>query len=332
MTENTQGRRVIARPDGRVEVESFVPRAPGPGEVLIRTEVTLISAGTELGLLDQPRSEDFCPGYSNVGRIVALGPGVTGVRKGDRVLSLGPHASHVTAPVRPETLAAVPEGLSSEEAAFGVLASVAAHGVRKARPELGEHVLLTGLGLVGQLALQYAALTGCETLTAADLSASRLARACEITNCRTVQPPVESIATAMERVTGGAGFDCSIEASGYPAVLPEIFDCMRLGGRVVLLGSIWHRKVELDLMGFHEKELVLLSAHQPKCPTVWTPGFPWTQGYNRAQSLRMMLDGRLKVRPLITHILPFSEAARAYHLLRADPDHALGVLLDFRTS
>jgi threonine dehydrogenase-like Zn-dependent dehydrogenase len=216
-----------------------------------------------------------------------------------------------------------------EEATFGVLGSVAAHGVRRARIELGEYVAVTGMGLVGQLALQLVAQTGCEALVAVDLSQARLQLAARHGATHTRNPRTEDLAGAVEQITGGRGLDCIIEASGYPDLLPTLFDTARIGGRVLLLGSIWHRKVEVDFMPFHLKELTLLGVHQPKCPTVPTPYFPWTQAYNRRQILKMIGDGRLRVRPLITHVLPFTAAAEAYRLLRDEKDRALGVVLGF---
>lgn len=322
------GYRVIAQPDRRIEIERFEPTPPGVGEVMIETEVTLISAGTELAMLAEEHGP-FCPGYSNVGRIVAVGEGVEGVGIGDRVLSLGCHASHVTVSAAPASIVRVPDSVSPEEAAFGVLGSVSAHGVRKARLEMGEHVLVTGMGVVGQLALQFAARAGCETLIASDLSDRRLAIAHDQTGAATLNPTTANMAAEIERITEGSGLDCIIEASGYPDHLPALFDMARIGGRIVLLGSIWHRTVEVDFMPFHLKELTLIGAHQPKCPTVATPAFPWTQQYNRAQTLKMIGDGRLNVRRLITHILPYTEAAEGYRLLREERDRALGVVLDY---
>lgn len=322
------GSRVVARSDGHIAIESFETRPPGPGEVMIATEVTLISAGTELAMLAEEHGS-FCPGYSNVGRIIALGDGVEGVSIGDRALSLGCHASHVTVSSAPASVMPVPEGVSPEEATFGVLGSVSAHGVRKARLEMGEHVLVAGMGVVGQLALQFAAQAGCETLIASDLSDRRLSLARELTGATVLNPTACDMAAEVQRITEGRGLDCIIEASGYPDHLPALFDMARIGGRIVLLGSIWHRTVEVDFMPFHLKELTLIGAHQPKCPTVATPAFPWTQQYNRAQTLKMIADGRLKVRPLITHRLPYTEAAEAYRLLREERDSALGVVLTY---
>src|SRR3954470_8715007 len=108
MAVRAAGRRVVVRPDNRVETESFTPRPPQPGEVLIETLYTLISAGTELGVQENARTEDVFPGYSNVGRILALGEGVTDYSVGDVVLALGNHATHVTLSAAPAVIAPVP--------------------------------------------------------------------------------------------------------------------------------------------------------------------------------------------------------------------------------
>ena len=80
-------------------------------------------------------------------------------------------------------------------------------------------------------------------------------------------------------------------------------------------------------MDFHLKELTLVGCHQPKCPTVATPAFPWTQQYNRRQILKMIERSELNVNRLITHRLPYTEAAEAYRLLRDERDKSLGVVL-----
>jgi L-iditol 2-dehydrogenase len=324
------GQQVIVTPDNRISTETYAIQAPEPDEVLVETICTLISAGTELGTQEQVRGHDFTPGYSNVGRILAVGADAKEYRVGDRVLSLAPHASHVISSTAPHSLRPIPDGVTDAEATFGVLGSVAMHGVRKARIELGEHVLVTGMGLVGQLVLRLVTGSGAETLTAVDLVDERLARAEAGGALHTVNPRTTDLKTTVDQVTQDRGLDVVIEASGYPDVLPQAFDLCRIGGRIILLGSIWHRKVEIDFMDFHEKELVLMGCHQPKCPIHPTATFPWTQQYNRGQILTMIADGRLDVRSLITHHLPFTEAKKGYRLLQKEQDQALGVVLQWQ--
>lgn len=321
------GTQVVVRPDNSVGTRTTEVRTPGRGEVLVETVCTLISAGTELGTQEQGRTEDFTPGYSNTGRIIEIGEGVEGYEIGDRVLSLGSHASHVTVSAAPQSLAKLPETVSFEDGTFGVLGSVSMHGVRKARIELGEFACITGMGLVGQLALQLASRTGAEVLVAVDLSDPRLEVAKASGATHALNPSRCDLSAEIESITEGPGLDVTIEASGYPELLPIAFDMARIGGRIMALGSIWHRKIEVDFMDFHLKELTLVGCHQPKCPTVATPAFPWTQQYNRRQILRMIERDEIDVSRLITHRVPYTEAGEAYRLLRDERDKSLGAIL-----
>ena len=325
------GHRLLVRPDNTVEIGTFEVDLPSSQQVLIETDSTLISAGTELGTQEQDRQQPFTPGYSNAGRILALGDGVEGYQAGDRVLSLGHHASHVTVSDAPQSLVKLPDGASFAAGTFGVLGSVSIHGVRKAKLEFGERLMITGMGVVGQLALQLAKLTGCDQAIAVDLIDQRLEKADISGATHILNPTTWDLKSQVQQLTEGRGLDVVIEASGYPDLLPELFDLMRIGGRIVLLGSIWHRKVELDLMPFHEKELVMIGAHQPKCPTTPTAIFPWTQQYNRAQILKYICQGTLNVDHLISHQLPYTEAETAYRLLRDQRDQSLGVILKWGT-
>src|SRR5690349_24418734 len=96
-----EGKRVCWPEPGRVTLESFTVPEPGPGEVVLQTEVTLISPGTERAFFleltnAKPRRYPYYPGYCNIGRVIALGEGTEkSLRVGDRVASAGNHASHV---------------------------------------------------------------------------------------------------------------------------------------------------------------------------------------------------------------------------------------------
>ena len=324
------GRRIAVTPENQVEIEEFAVPQPGRGQALIRTVSSLISAGTELGTQEQERSENIHTGYSNAGEIIAVGEGAEGYQVGDRVLTLGQHATHVVASTQPHAMAKVPDDVSFDEASFGVLGSISMHGVRKAALDMGEFLAITGMGLVGQLALQLAAQNGCEALIAIDPCEARLETAARMGATHTLNPDEPGLKSEVNVITRGRGLDVTIEASGYPQALLYIFDLSRIGGRIVQLGSIWHRTIEVDFMDFHLKELTLMGCHQPKCPVDETMYFPWTQQYNRRQILRMISDKRLNVNALVSHKLPYHEAGEAYRLLRDEKNKALGVILDWR--
>src|SRR6478672_4205442 len=101
----TTAQRVVMPRPYEVTIESFEVPAPGPGQVLVETQASAISPGTELAVytgihqwLNDPTRTwprfPFVPGYSGVGRIAAVGAGVEGLAEGDRVIWDARHESH----------------------------------------------------------------------------------------------------------------------------------------------------------------------------------------------------------------------------------------------
>ena len=95
------GQRIVVETTGKIRIESFELPRPGPRDILVRTRLTQVSAGTEVNAIRARRSgaplgevADLPLGYTSVGTVEAAGPEVTGLAPGDRVLGAGPHASH----------------------------------------------------------------------------------------------------------------------------------------------------------------------------------------------------------------------------------------------
>ncbi|HEU0302741.1 MAG TPA: zinc-binding alcohol dehydrogenase, partial [Longimicrobium sp.] len=172
--------------NGETEVVEVPCPSVRPQHLLVRSRATLVSAGTEkmlvdfgrggmiakarsqpdkvrqvlekartdgvMATLDAVRSKLDQPlsmGYSNAGVVLEVGAGVEGFAPGDRVVSNGGHADVVRVPRN--LCARIPDGVSFEQAAYTSVASIGLEGVRLARLQLGERVLLIGLGLIGQI-------------------------------------------------------------------------------------------------------------------------------------------------------------------------------------
>ncbi|MBI3972158.1 MAG: alcohol dehydrogenase catalytic domain-containing protein [Chloroflexi bacterium] len=187
----TTARGVVFTGPKQVELETFELSDPGPQQVLVRTTRTLVSAGTEVKSLVNMRGEaryPTRPGYSSVGVVEAVGSAVTDVQPGDRVLTMGRHASHTMVDLDPNRLAPaagqrapqylqkLPDGVTDEPAVFAILGSVAMHGMRKVSFQLGESCAVMGQGVVGQLLGQFARAAGAAPVIGIDLVASRLER------------------------------------------------------------------------------------------------------------------------------------------------------------
>jgi len=281
--------------------------------------------------LDQP----LALGYCHVGQIIEVGQDVSEFQKGDRVVSNGSHASVVS--VSRNLTAPIPDSVSDEEAAFTVLASIGLQGIRLAKPSLGESFVVTGLGLIGLLTVQLLRAHGCRVL-GIDFDESKLEIArqfgAETVSLNKGENPVEAgMAFSRSRGVDGVIITASTKSSDPVSQAARM---SRKRGRIVLVGVTG---LELDRSEFYEKEL----SFQVSCS--YGPGrydsnyedkgqdYPfglvrWTEQRNFEAILDMMADGRLDVKPLISHRFNFDDAVEAYKTL-SDDKQALGIILEY---
>lgn len=333
------GRRIIWPAPGQIALEDFAVTPPGAGEVLIETDCTVISPGTELAVLqakdNTPKQFPYRPGYSGAGRIIALGDGVSGLAVGDRVVMdhLG-HTSHACCAVagwREQGLTTIDAEVPSQAAAFLPIASMSLQGVRKTRPELGESALIVGLGLLGLFALRFASLSGTHPLLAIDPDPARRRLALAFGADAAVDPAGDELAKQMAGLGADQGFDLIIESSGaLPALqraLPLLAEC----GRLSLLGCLRGKADDLDLYwDVHKKGAVVIGAHNYIRPRSDShPGY-WTTRDDYRTLLDLLRTRRLAVEPLISAVVPPSEAPAIYRRFLDREPGLLGVVFDWR--
>jgi threonine dehydrogenase-like Zn-dependent dehydrogenase len=221
----------------------------------------------------------------------------------------------------------VPGDLEPARAVFFSLGAIALQGVRKARVELGEPVLVLGLGLIGNLALQMARLNGAVPAIGLDPDAGRreIGRACGADAC--FDPTGADTGAELAAATAERGPAVVIEATGSPEVVNEAFARAASQGRVVLLASTRGVTETNFYRDVHRKGLTVLGAHANTVPPHdSSPGF-WTLRDDTALVLRLLAAGRLRVEPLISEIAPAEEAPRLYEQLGSWRKDALGMLL-----
>tara|TARA_Y100001968_G_scaffold320402_2_gene353273 strand:- start:394 stop:2418 length:2025 start_codon:yes stop_codon:yes gene_type:complete len=274
-------------------------------------------------------------GYCNAGVVEAVGAGVSDFAVGERVASNGPHAEMVVVPHR--LCARIPDEVADEEAAFTVLGSIALQGIRLASPNLGEAVVVVGLGLIGLLSIQMLKAAGCRVL-GVDLDPSR----CELARSFGVEAVCptqggEPVAAAMA-LSGGHGVDAVLLTAATSSSEPvhQAAQMSRRRGRIILVGVTG---LELNRADFYEKEL----SFQVSCS--YGPGrydaayeeqgndYPfgfvrWTEQRNFQAVLQLLAGGGLQTGALITHRQPIGEAVGLYRAL-ADGEQILGALLSY---
>ncbi len=321
--------RAVVTAPGKVELESFDPSQPQPGQVLLRAAATLISPGTEraffLDLDNTDSSYPLYPGYSFVGEVVACGDDVRDLQVGDRVVCPAPHASHAIVDARRCLKAGT--DLPDEEAAFFNLLAIAMQGVRKARIELGESVAVLGAGLIGILAMRLAQLSGGLPVIGIDLDEGRLALA-NMIGVDDIISGSDSIVNDLRGRLGSDGANVVIEATGAPAQVVTAFQLAAERGRVILLGST---RGDTERVNFyrhvHRKGLRVIGGHEITRPLHEnSPGY-WTQISEHQVCLELLARGRIQAAPLITHRYAWRDIPEAYaHLANWDKE-AMGILI-----
>ena len=256
------------------------------GYLLVQTEVSLISPGTErmlvefgkanymekarqhpekvkqvldkvktdglVSTIDAVRSKLDQPlplGYCNVG--VVLESGSDGFKAGNRVASNGNHAEVVCVPKN--LCAKIPDNVDDDSASFVVLAAIGLQGLRLAKPELGEYFVVCGLGLIGLLTVQLLRAHGCRVL-GIDFDESKLELAkkfgADTINLNRDENPVNTGIT----FSRGKGIDGVIITASSKSSEPvsQAARMCRKRGRIVLVGVTG---LEINRSDFYEKEL-----------------------------------------------------------------------------
>jgi len=326
---------------GRVEVRHEEMQGPRPGEALVRSIVSSLSAGTEMHFfrgdlpsgttldvsipsLNHAAMYPFKYGYSVVGRVEALGEAVPGDWMGRTVLSFHPHESRFTAPL-PE-LVPVPEDIGAEEATFLPNMETAVNLLQDGDPSIGEDVFVLGQGVVGLLTTSLLSRMPLGRLVTVDPHERR--RRLSIQMGAHASHPASLDAKALLGLVGleGRGADLVYEVSGNPAALGTAVDLAGFSGRVVV-GSLYGARSAPIALGSHfHRDRVRISSSQVS--TV-APGLAGR--WDKARRLALAWEMLRRVRPgrLVTHRLPFLRAQEAYGLLDSSRDEVLQVVLEY---
>ena len=330
------------------------------GCVLIKTTRTLVSLGTERMLvefgkanlidkarqqpdkvkqvLDKIKTDGLLPtldavfnklgqpltmGYCNVGRVIAVGKGVTEFVVGDRVASNGNHAEFVCVPKN--LVAKIPDNVSDEEAAFTVIGSIGLEGIRLFRPELGETVVVTGLGLIGLVVSQLLIANGCRVV-GIDFDPEKVEMA-KAKGVMAINPasgvnPIKYV----EEITGGVGADGVIITASTKSdeVMHQSCEMCRKRGRIILVGVVG---LNLRRDDFYKKELTFQVScsygagrydedYENKGHDYPLPYVRWTEKRNFETILQTISSGGLDVRSLITEEVDLEDYMEIYGDMR----------------
>jgi predicted dehydrogenase/threonine dehydrogenase-like Zn-dependent dehydrogenase len=360
---------------GKAILEDVPLPVIGSGEILVQVKASCLSIGTELSgvklsaipmwkrALNQPeniakvistaktygikqavdnviekKNAAYPTGYSSSGVVLKVGNDVKDIKKGDRVACAGsPHAEIIK--VTRNLCVPIPNELDFQSASTVTLGAIALQGIRRANPTLGETFVVIGLGVLGQLTVQFLKANGCKVI-GLDLNQNRIELAKSLGLDWGINPATDSNDIEhVFRITEGIGCDGAIitAAAQSDELISSAFKMCRKKGRVVLVGDVG---LNLKRADFYSKELdffistsygpgrydVAYEEHGVDYPISYVR---WTENRNMSEYLSLLTRSVIKVDTLVSSVYSVTEAPEAYALLNSDKDKHLMVLLTY---
>ena len=349
----------LTAPRALTYLERKLP-APGPGEVQVHTIFSGISHGTEMNVyrglapqwsrvydrelrLFRPATEaeraqpargywtpgdpvwnfPLAYGYANVGRVAALGPGVTELAGGDLVYAYMPHQTDYVAPVT--SLIRLPE---LKNPAQGVLLSnitTAFNGVLDTPIGQDDTVVVFGQGLIGMLVTQLVRRSVAAQVITVDRIAARRAMSKKLGADLVLDPGEVDVAMEVRKRTGNRGADVVIEVSGSYAALQEAIRTAAPNTTITAMSWYGGSGEALRLSDeFHHNRVSIRSS---QVGAVDPAHVTWSMG--RRQQAVLNAFSHLELEQLLTTYSPFKEAARGYDLVDNHSDQIIQVVLQY---
>lgn len=298
------------------------------------TDGVLTTVGAAFGRLKDPMPI----GYSAVGRITEVGRGVTDLKVGDIVAEVGQAFHSEVNRVGKNLVVKIPDELEDKrQAAFAALGGIALEGIHQAEVVPGETVAVIGLGLLGHICSRILYAYGCDVIGYDVVDKSLPA-----TNLKAfINSTDDSAVDITKSLTKGRGVDKVIitAATNSNAPIDLAQQITRDRGIICMIGVT---QLNLDRRPFYERELTFKIARSygpGRYDTNYEEaGFDYpigyvrfTEGRNVEEFIRLLTTNRMDITDLITHVIPFAEAAKAYDMITTNPNHEkyIGVLLKY---
>lgn len=318
--------------------------APGPGAALVRVAATAI-CHTDLAIYTGSHPGVRYPvvmGHEATGVVEAVGPGVTGLRPGQRVIVNpiiacgacdccargldnlcrnagmfgreleGSLAEHVVLPAR--YLHPLPDHLPLEAATLIETLATVRHGQERVGLRAGEAVVIVGMGTTGLLHTQLARLAGASPVIAVSRSAWKLDLARRWRADHAVQAAGADAVDAVLRLTGGRGADVVIESTGQPGLIRPAIDMLGPAGRLLAYG-ISHGAAEgFSAFPLYYKELTIVGSRGLRAADL-------------PPSIDLVASGAVDLDGFITARFPLPSAAAAFAEYERDPGRVLRIVI-----
>ncbi|MCG9130064.1 zinc-binding alcohol dehydrogenase [Candidatus Poribacteria bacterium] len=335
-------REVVVTGQNQVELQTADVDAPvlASNELLIDTEYTFISSGTELANYTGREPKVFqkgawCEypwrsGYANVGVVRDVGADVTRAAPGDRVFTYGRHASTIRYS-QDRLVAPVREAVDPAVVAASRMAGVAMTAIVVAEIGTNPWVVVFGLGLVGNLASQMFQIHGCRVIGVDPVAErQKLAQRCGIEH--TVGGDADETQAQIQEITGGKLGDITVDAVGHSSVVMQALRATANHGQLIILGSprVSVQGDLTDLLSETHLRWITIRGALEWCVPMYPDIGNRTSQFGKQQTIfDWMARGQLHVEPLISHRLKPEQIKQAYDGLLNEPNVYTGVVLDW---
>lgn len=336
---------LIADRPGHALLQAYEEPPLEPNQVRVRSLFSAVKHGTELRgfradtsdasdrwdgeLRLHRRGEAAGDGFPRrlgnmcLGVVVEVGDAVGTLKADDRVFAHLPiRETHTAAANR---LQIAPDGVSPQALMYWDPTDFALGAVRDGPVRLGDRVAVFGLGAIGLMVVQCARLCGARWVVAVD-PIERRREAARRHGADLVLDPIQVDAgVQIKQRTDSVGADISFETSGaYPAFEDAIRATCYAG--TLVSTAYYHGSQGLKLAGeWHRNRIQVISSRACSEPLSQAS---WSFARIRAESLALLVEGRLQADDLIDPLVPFSQAADAYHEIDAHPERSIKLGID----
>lgn len=267
-------------------------------------------------------------GYEECGKVVEVGSAVNQVKEGDVIYGTWGHRTHHIVTEEYAAGRILPATLDPILGIFSQMGAISLNGVLDAAIRISETVAVFGLGAPGQIVAQLAKKSGARVI-GVDLIDMRLEKALELGALDVaINARQASAAEQIKELTGNKGADVAIEASGFYTALNEAIRAVAYSAKVVALGFFQGAGQGLYLgEEFHHNRVNVVCSQIFGVSPELT--YRWNVPRLVAAAMRLQADGVLNLRPIITQVYPFSEAAEAFRMCDYESEQTIQVVLDF---
>jgi len=306
------------------------------GHVLLKKLYSLISTGTELACLSGQESWFPLPGvmgYCCIGEIVNKASDVSDYNIGDKIFCYGSHTEYEILPTS-GIFIKVPDGVEDKYVPLVRMATIAATAIRTSNIEFGDYVLVTGQGLVGNMAAQLARIQG-GIVIATDVCQKRLdiSKKCGIDYV--LNSKECDLSEEIKKITSGKMVSTCIEATGIPSVMASSLNLIAQNGEIILLGTprAEYNTNLTDILSYCHlaaHNITFKGAHEWIYPVNEDEFVKHSLERNSKVMLEFFKNGRICLDGLITEVVKPEKCAEAYDNLRNNKDDYMGIVFDWQ--